>query len=100
MKATEEKLPAKRERALLALLECREIKAAAEKAKVGESTLDWLWVRAQNILNDSSTKSAIQTVAQAIMNEPEVHGLRTIPALHAKAIIEERLRIAPEPSGV
>ncbi len=43
------------------------------------------------MLNDPSTKDAIQTLAQAVKNEPEVHGMRTIPARQAKVIIEERL---------
>jgi hypothetical protein len=43
MKAAAEKLQPRQERAILALLECGEIKAAAEKAKVGEATLHrWL----------------------------------------------------------
>ena len=43
-KATEEKLSAKQEKALLALLDCGEIKAAAAKAAVGETTL-WRWLQ-------------------------------------------------------
>ena len=44
MKAAEEKLTPKQERALLALLSRGEIKAAAEEAQVGEVTL-WRWLQ-------------------------------------------------------
>ena len=44
MKATEEKLTPKQERALVALLDCGEIKGAAKVAGVGEVTL-WRWLQ-------------------------------------------------------
>ncbi len=44
MKATEEKLTPKQERALVALLDCGEIKRAAKVAGVGEVTL-WRWLQ-------------------------------------------------------
>ncbi len=45
MKAVGEKLTPKQERALVALLDCGEIKKAAEIAEVGEVTL-WRWLQA------------------------------------------------------
>jgi hypothetical protein len=45
MKAVGEKLTPKQERALVALLDCGEIKKAAEIAAVGEVTL-WRWLQA------------------------------------------------------
>ncbi len=44
MKATAEKLTAKQERALLALLDCGEIKEAARTTGVAEVTL-WRWLQ-------------------------------------------------------
>jgi hypothetical protein len=44
MKAVGEKLTPKQERALVALLDCGEIKKAAEIAEVGEVTL-WRWLQ-------------------------------------------------------
>ena len=44
MKAVGEKLTPKQERALIALLDCGEIKKAAEIAEVGEVTL-WRWLQ-------------------------------------------------------
>jgi hypothetical protein len=44
MKAAGEKLTPKQERALVALLDCGEIKKAAEIAEVGEVTL-WRWLQ-------------------------------------------------------
>jgi hypothetical protein len=44
MKAAEEKLTPKQERALVALLDCGEIKRAAKVALVGEVTL-WRWLQ-------------------------------------------------------
>ncbi len=44
MNAAEENLTPKQERALLALLDCGEIKRAAEIAAVGEGTL-WRWLQ-------------------------------------------------------
>jgi len=44
MKATEEKLTAKQERALVALLDCGEMKRAATTSGVNETTL-WRWLQ-------------------------------------------------------
>jgi DNA-binding MurR/RpiR family transcriptional regulator len=44
MQVVEEKLSAKQERALVALLDCGEIKKAAETAGVNEATL-WRWLQ-------------------------------------------------------
>ena len=44
MQATEQKLTPKQEQALLALLACGEIKAAATSARVNETTL-WRWLQ-------------------------------------------------------
>jgi hypothetical protein len=44
MKATEEKLTAKQERALVALLDCGEMKRAATMVGVAETTL-WRWLQ-------------------------------------------------------
>lgn len=60
--------------------------------KERKAYLNWLWIRAQNILNDSSTKEAIKTLAQAVRNEPEVHGLRIVSSSQAKMIIEQTLQ--------
>jgi len=51
MKAVGEKLTPKQERALVALLDCGEIKKAAEIAEVGEVTL-WRWLQ----LSDFQTR--------------------------------------------
>jgi hypothetical protein len=51
MKAVGEKLTSKQERALVALLDCGEIKKAAEIAEVGEVTL-WRWLQ----LSDFQTR--------------------------------------------
>jgi hypothetical protein len=60
----------------------------APEEKERKAYLDWLWLRAQNLLNESSSRAAVQTLAEALRAEPEVRGLRTIPARNVKAIIE------------
>ena len=60
----------------------------APEEKERKASLDWLWLRAQNLLNESSSRIAVQTLAEALRSEPEVRGIRTIPARQARAIIE------------
>lgn len=48
--------------------------------KERKAYLDWLWLRAQNLLNESPNRTAVQTLAEALRSEPEVRGVRTIPA--------------------
>lgn len=51
--------------------------------------LKWLWIRAQNFLNESSSRTAIQTLAQALQTETEVRGVKTISGRQAKIMIEQ-----------
>lgn len=60
----------------------------APEEKERKAYLDWLWLRAQNLLNDSSTRAAVQTLAEALRSEPEVRGVRTIGVRQAKTIIK------------
>lgn len=55
--------------------------------KERKAYLNWLWVRAQNLLNEESNKAAIQMLALTLRAEPEVGGARAIPAHKAKSII-------------
>jgi hypothetical protein len=59
----------------------------APEEKERKAYLDWLWLRAQNILSESSSRAAVQTLALTLRAEPEAHGVRTIGARQAKAII-------------
>ena len=63
----------------------------APEEKERKAYLDWLWLRAQNMLNESSAHTAVETLAQALRAKPEVRGMREIPARQAKAIIREAL---------
>jgi hypothetical protein len=63
----------------------------APEEKERKAYLDWLWLRAQNLLNDSSNRAAVQTLAQALRNEPEVRGARTISVRQTKTIIKTML---------
>lgn len=54
--------------------------------------LQWLWVRARNILNNPLNWAAVTILAKAISEETEIRGIRTIDGCRAKAIIEQALR--------
>lgn len=60
----------------------------APEERERKAYLDWLWIRAQNLLDDPSSKAAIQTLALTLRTEPEVGGLKTVPTRQAKALIE------------
>jgi hypothetical protein len=59
----------------------------ASEERERKAYLDWLWLRTQNLLNDSPSKAAVQALAETLRLEPEVRGVRTMPARQAKAII-------------
>ena len=62
----EEKLTPKQERALLALLDCGEIKRAAEVARVGEGSL-WRWLQQPDF--QSRYRAARRQLAEAAMSQ-------------------------------
>lgn len=62
MEVAGEKLTAKQERALAALLACGEVKAAAKEAKVGETTL-WRWLQTPGF--QSRYRAARRQVSEA-----------------------------------
>lgn len=64
----------------------------ASEEKERTAYLNWLWLRAQNLINDLPNPAAVQTLAETLRSEPEVRGIRTIPARQVKAIIEGALR--------
>jgi hypothetical protein len=65
----------------------------APEEKERKAYIDWFWLRAQNLLNQSSSRAAVQTLAKALRVEPEVRGMRAIPAREARAIIEGVLNV-------
>lgn len=54
--------------------------------------LQWLWVRARNILNDQLNWAAVTILAKAISEETEIRGIRSIDECRAKAIVEQTLK--------
>lgn len=64
MKAADEILTPKQEKALVALLECGEIKEAAQKASVGEVTL-WRWLQIPEF--QSRYRAARRTLVESAM---------------------------------
>jgi hypothetical protein len=62
-------------------------RVASEKRE-RKAYLNWLWLRALNMLSDEANKTAVQILAQALRSEPEVCGVRIMPARQAKIIIE------------
>ena len=85
MKAVGEKLTPKQERALVALLDCGEIKKAAEIAEVGEVTL-WRWLQAPDFQSRyrSARRSLVETAIAQLQSDC------TIAARVLREVAEDR----------